>query len=191
MSGIYGRKFFAKRQKKYRLPQLKLAAVLYKLWTPSSVYDLGCGIGSLLEGFLYNGCHAQGSELGYKEARRFMDSNVRGITIELDATKPIATSTEYALVISMEVAEHIDANASGIFCRNLVQLSNKRIFLTAAAEGQRGTGHINCHNQDYWRDLMLLAGAKFQPQETAEAITAIKAVGDELNICKNLMVFRV
>lgn len=199
MSGIYGRKFFRVRKDRYRIKQLKLAGILYELWHPYTVYDLGCGIGSLLEGFHWQGCEISGSELGYNSAKRYMNKAVRASTYEADATKMIyekktnmAIMKKYNLVMSMEVAEHLPPAGSGIFCKNLVRLSNRRIFLTAAPKGQRGTGHINCKTQGYWRDLMQVAGAKYQAAETQTCIMAIRARGnDELNICNNIMVFSV
>jgi len=195
---LYGRNFFRVRRLRYRVKQLKLAAVLFKLWNPYTVYDLGCGIGSLLEGFHLQGCEVSGSEYGYTHAKRYMPKAIRARTYQADATEMIyeqktamEAAKKYNLVISMEVAEHIDPAGSQTFCHNLVRLCNSRIFLTAAPQGQKGTGHINCKSKEYWRKVMIDVGAVPDPAETERCIHAINAVGDDLLICSNVMVFSV
>lgn len=182
--------YYSRRINMYNPNQFEIATAIYKLWKPGSVYDLGCGIGGYLEGFNHCGCKIRGSELGWDIANKYMSEIVKKNTYQHDATIPIEGQNKFDLVLSIEVAEHLEEKKSLIFCENMVNLANNRIFMTAALPGQLGSGHINCQTNKYWIDCMAIYGAKFSGYETKLAYDILTDI-DKIGICKNIMIFRV
>ena len=56
---------------------------------------------------------------------------------------------KFDLVLSLEVGEHIPVEYEQTFIDNLCNHSKKSILISWAVEGQPGTGHVNCRNNDY------------------------------------------
>lgn len=183
--------FFARRVRRYTPMQIEIAKALYDVFKPYTVFDVGCGIGGYLEGFAKCNCLVSGFDMGYDQAGQFMNEYIRMSTFKWDASDPILIDYKYDLVISIEVAEHIDKTKSSIFCKNVVDLCCGRIILTAAGLGQRGRHHVNCQPQKYWVDKFENIDAKYNTKETKQAIDCINKLGDPFGVCKNLMVFNV
>lgn len=177
-------------RKKYTPFQIDVARAIYNTWKPESVYDLGCGIGGYLDGFSQCGCKIAGSDLMYRIARRSMCYRVRRRTNAFDASTPIETNDKYDLVMSIEVAEHLDAKYAEIFCNNLVKLAKNRILLSAARPGQRGNGHINCKPKQYWIDIITNLNVKYNIDEEKKICYEIGSF-DKLGIKNNIMVFNI
>ena len=121
-----------------------------------SLLDVGCGVGPWV---------AAAQELGVPEAvgvdGSYVDRQLLLISeqhfVSSDLTKPLELHRKFDLVISMEVAEHIDPSAAGLFIDNLVRHSDAVLF-SAAIPGQGGTFHVNEQWPEYWR-------AKFAARE--------------------------
>ena len=92
--------------------------------------------------------------------------------------------------MSIEVAEHIDPKFSMQFCENIINMSKNRIFFTAAHPGQYGFEHVNCQPKQYWIDRMQIFGGIYDEYDTDLAVRTLMPI-DKLNICKNIMVFKV
>lgn len=185
------RKFFARRVEKYTPLQIKIAKDLYELWQPKSVFDLGCGIGGYLEGFYKCGCVIRGCDAGHDAAMEYMSDMVKICTFKHDAAQPLSKVYKHDLVMSIEVAEHLDVSGANQFCKNLIESASGRILLTAAGVGQRGKHHVNCQPQEYWIEKMESLGARFDEENTTDALECVKEWGDPFGLCKNLMVFTV
>ena len=56
---------------------------------------------------------------------------------------------KFDLVLSLEVGEHIPVEYEQTFIDNLCRHSQRSILISWAVEGQPGTGHVNCRNNDY------------------------------------------
>ena len=63
---IYNRNFFKRRVRRYHDREVTLAKIWYQYLKPTSVIDLGCGIGSYLAGFRQCGASVIGCEYGYR-----------------------------------------------------------------------------------------------------------------------------
>ena len=117
---------------------------------PSSVFDVGCGTGALLEALATRGCSVAGLE--YSEAalaycrRRALD--VRKFDLEHD-DRPADLDVVRDVVVSMEVAEHLPGSVAGRFIKLLTSLGETVVF-TAAPPGQGGTDHVNEQPRSYW-----------------------------------------
>ena len=66
-----------------------------------------------------------------------------------DLTKPLYFECSFDLVISLEVAEHIEELNTNIYLDNLCS-AGKRILFSAALPRQGGTGHVNEKQLSYW-----------------------------------------
>jgi len=116
---------------------------------PKTVLDVGCGVGTWLKA-----CQ----ELGAKEVQ-----GIDGVKIPKnqllidnckftakDLTKPIDLKKKYALVLCLEVGEHLQENDSNTLIEGLTRHSNTILF-SAACPGQKGQNHINCQWPSFWQ----------------------------------------
>lgn len=142
---VYKASFFKNRHKLHWRAEHVCCAII-SILEPSSIIDVGCGTGDLVEYFNEIGVKAWGIE-GSKRALPFVVSDkifIFDIRDELDIDYP-----RFDLCLSLEVAEHIDPDRANQYIKNLVQLSNK-VLISAAPIGQLGHGHVNCQPYEYW-----------------------------------------
>jgi len=129
----------------------RLGPCLIRLLSPKRFLDLGCG----------PGMHV-----------RVMDSlGVDSLGVELDtrATHPLIMNESILelngkytadLVMSLEVAEHIDKVHADEIVRNVCASieTGGTLVWTAAHPGQGGIGHINCQPREYWIEKFVAHG---------------------------------
>ena len=186
----YSDRYYKRHLVQYREWENKVGEHLYKELKPNSVLDLGCGVGSYLEGFFNAGCkYLLGIELNYNNSKKYIVDEISSFIIEGDVTEDLDLGCKFDCIISFEVGEHIDPDGTKVFINNLTSYSDKYIILTAAPPGQRGTGHINLRNKDFWIESITSKG--FLYQETL--VEEYKKVWKEFNvgsyILNNLMIF--
>ena len=120
------------------IPPIKFLAEKY---SPSSVLDLGCGTGSYLE-FLKT-CGVV-NVLGV-DGMPFIGSVLtKEEYICADLQTPFDVGQTYDLVISLEVAEHLEPGSTNIFLSSIDRHAKDIILFSMAEPGQPGHGHINC-----------------------------------------------
>jgi len=118
---------------------------------PSSLIDIGCGIGAWLsvwkkagvqDIFGVDGVHVDTSQLviDKSEFKAF------------DLAQIYKTERKYELVTCLEVAEHLPAAIAAKFVDSLCVMGDVILF-SAAIPGQGGTMHINEQYPDYWVQL--------------------------------------
>jgi SAM-dependent methyltransferase len=118
---------------------------------PKSLLDIGCGTGTWLSAAL---------DLGVSDIY-----GVDGVPIPEDAllfppqffqvadlSDRIELGRRFDLVLCLEVAEHLPADAAPSLIATLVSHSDLILF-SAAAPGQVGQHHVNCQWPSYWQDL--------------------------------------
>ena len=76
-----------------------------------------------------------------------------------------------------------------MFINNLTSYSDKYIILTAAPPGQRGTGHINLRDKNFWIENIFSKGFLYRIDLIEEYRKEWKEFNVEKYIIKNLMVF--
>jgi SAM-dependent methyltransferase len=126
----------------------EIVPLLMQLVNPSSVLDVGCGLGTWLQVFEkygvkdYKGVDQQGSDTSilYIDPSKF---------ISADLAKPLRLNKKYDLVVSLEVAEHIPETAANIFIENLINHGDIILF-SAAVPFQEGQRHLNEQWIEYW-----------------------------------------
>jgi SAM-dependent methyltransferase len=128
----------------------KIVPDVLSLVSPTSVVDLGCGVGTWLSVFREKGVS---DILGVDGC--YVDTDAllipRDCFLPHDLATPIAVTRQFDLAISLEVGEHLPAEASDFLVDQLVGLANIVLF-SAAIPGQGGFHHINEQWQSYWRD---------------------------------------
>ncbi len=120
-----------------------LWAAFAMLGKPTSLLDVGCGDGHLVDLAASCDVNSHGLDL-FAPARERLEVH--------DLATPWRGS-QYDMVLCLEVAEHLFPDAADTLCETLVAAMNKDAWLlfSAAVPGQGGSGHYNEQPYDYWR----------------------------------------
>lgn len=134
----------------------EVVPLIMELTQPKSVLDVGCGIGTWLKAFDQFGIQDyMGVDASY------VDRNLLKISEKLfrpqDLRKSWNLNRKFDLVISLEVAEHLDAEYAMHFVDTLVNHGDVVVF-SAAIPGQSGQNHINEQWLSYWQEKFAQAG---------------------------------
>jgi SAM-dependent methyltransferase len=125
--------------------------LLFKLYKPNSILDVGCGLGTWLsvarELGVENIYGIEGPWLSLDQ----LCIEPKNVAIQ-DLERPFNLHRLFDLVISLEVAEHLSPNAAGIFIESLVSHGDIVLF-SAAIPYQGGHHHINEQFPSYWANL--------------------------------------
>jgi SAM-dependent methyltransferase len=145
-------KIFFYHDKVYNLNSpIVLVPYLIKKYNPSSVIDIGCGLGTWLKVLKDNGVSdilgVDGPWLNIDELH--IDPNF--ILIK-DLTESFSINKRFDLLLCLEVAEHLEENFAENFIRSLTKMSDTIIF-SAAVPGQGGQNHINEQPPGYWLNI--------------------------------------
>jgi SAM-dependent methyltransferase len=116
--------------------------------TPKSVLDVGCGIGIFLNEFLKRGVEDVHGIDGEWVPRSSLLIPEQSFSVH-DLTQPLKLDKRFDLVLCVEVAEHLPANAADNIVRALISHGSTVCF-SAAIPGQGGYEHINEQFQCYW-----------------------------------------
>jgi SAM-dependent methyltransferase len=133
-------------------PAIQAARVVVRLLQErlkfTSVLDVGCGVGLWLREFVAVGVtDIQGVDGAWVPRERLAIPHQAFRAHDL--SQPVRFGREFDLVLSLEVAEHIPAEASDRFLDTLVAHGPTVVF-SAAIPGQGGFQHVNEQVQDYW-----------------------------------------
>ncbi len=130
---------------------------------PENVLDLGCGacnFANVLDEHGYPVLAVDGSKYAQETANE-------GVAFTLwDLREPIDLGMQYDLVLCVEVIEHIDAEFEDITLDTITNHAADWIMFTGAKPGQRGKGHVNCRELDYWETKLERRGIILQPKLT-------------------------
>ncbi len=129
----------------------KILGMMFEIFKPNSVLDVGCGLGTWL---------SVARELGISDI-----SGVDGLWTDVsrlripanfvttqDLEKPLELGRKFDMVISLEVAEHLNASAAINFVDSLTNHADVILF-SAAIPFQGGHHHVNEQFPDYWQSL--------------------------------------
>lgn len=108
------------------------------------VLDLGCGLGMYARRLQAEGFHCDAYDGNPNTA-----TLSGGLANTLDCSQPFRLQRQYDCVMSLEVGEHIPAEFEDTFLENVCVHATRYSLLSWAVEGQPGTGHINCRNNDH------------------------------------------
>ncbi|XP_037781251.1 uncharacterized protein LOC119577769 [Penaeus monodon] len=78
----------------------------------------------------------------------------KGLIAPLDLAAPVDLQRRFDWVMSLEVGEHIPAEAEEVFLDNLVKHACKGVVLSWAVPGQAGYNHVNTRSNDHVKSKM-------------------------------------
>jgi len=119
-----------------------------RMFAPTSVVDVGCGVGTWLSVFRELGIDTTlGVDGDYVERSQLLIDP--SMFLSHDLSHPLHLPRTFDLAVSLEVAEHIAPEKSGIFVESLCALAPVVLF-SAAIPHQGGDHHVNEQWPEYW-----------------------------------------
>jgi SAM-dependent methyltransferase len=147
----YDDSFYSYQMEGSVLSAQEMVPMIYELFRPQSVIDIGCGVGGWLRAFkeICKVDDVRGVDGDYvkKENLKIPDDKF----ISYDLTKFYDAGRSFDLSMSLEVGEHLPDTAADDFVKTLVKAARKVVF-SAAIPGQGGTFHINEQYPEYWAE---------------------------------------
>lgn len=167
-----------------------LARFISESINPKSYFEFGSGLGYLAD-YISKNSEADPIHCIEPYAISGIYKSNRSILFNIDIFNeplPDEVHASYELVISVEVAEHINLKYHTYLFDYLCRLSHKWLIFSAARPNQGGHGHIAERPEHEWREEIVSRGFIFD----AELTFQIRESCDEKNINhrKNLMVFQ-
>ena len=151
----YGEKYYKMHVAVHRDWERLVGKDIFETFDIKSIIDLGCGIGSFLEGANEAGCTDMlGIEIHLENAQKYIVDSIDKYIQKGDITSQLNIERTFDCCISFEVAEHILPEMSQNFVKNLVKYSDKYIIFTAAPPSQPCRRHINLREKDFWMNLI-------------------------------------
>lgn len=145
---IYNIDFYQRSDNQRMRSAQIIASSIITYFAPSTVIDVGCGIGDLLYFLDSHSINVEGLE--YSDVAinicRSRGLDVIKFDIENDV---INNPKRYDLVVSTEVAEHLPESCSERYVDLLCSMGDKILF-TAAMPGHGGIDHVNEQPHEYW-----------------------------------------
>jgi SAM-dependent methyltransferase len=153
MSSGYNEGFYSNLHDETQYSAETITSIVQDLIKPSSVVDVGCGVGTWLKVMENNGI----SDILGIEGMWVKDESIvisKNNFLKTDLSQPIGVNRQFDLAISMEVAEHIEEKKSDQFIKNLTDLAPVVLF-SAAIPLQGGVHHVNEQWPDYWKEKFI------------------------------------
>lgn len=156
MSSGYNKSFYSNLHDETEYSAEAITGIVQDLIKPSSVVDVGCGVGTWLKVMERNGINdILGIEGTWVKDEAIVISKDK--FLKADLSKPLQIDRQFDLAISMEVAEHIEERKAEQFVKSLVSLAPAILF-SAAVPGQGGVHHVNEQWPDYWKERFVKYG---------------------------------
>lgn len=130
-----------------------IAPVIYHLFKPNSIIDVGCGLGSFLRVFKEQGVKTICGIDGPWCNKQLLYENIdKSEFKEHNLENSLQINQKFDLAISLEVAEHLSPGRANSFVNDLTKLSDTILF-SAAVPYQGGDNHFNEQWIDYWEQI--------------------------------------
>ena len=184
MSAPYTGQFYSEQQASSNQSAQVIVPLLIQSFHPTSVVDVGCGVGTWLKEFIGGGVKdVLGLDGKWVEPAMLQIPEANFMSV--DFASPPKLNRTFSIAVSVEVAEHLPESAAKMFVDFLTKLAPIVVF-SAAVPGQGGTAHLNEQWQSYWLNLFKARG--YQPMDFIR-----RSVWDNPNVCwwyaQNLLVY--
>lgn len=147
----YNPEFFGDHVEKARSSAEAIVPYVMDLVAPTSVIDLGCGLGTWLATFVRHGVDDYLGVDGEWVSPDLLEiPREHFVAARLD--RPFKLDRQFDLVVSLEVAEHLPESAAKRFVDTAVGLAPCVLF-SAAIPHQGGLQHMNEQWPEYWAEL--------------------------------------
>lgn len=144
----YNKFFYAVQSERSGRSAREVVGLVNELLRPSSVIDVGCGVGAWLAEFQRHGVSdVLGIDGDWVDRRMLKFPAERFVAHEL--THPYESDRSFDLVMCLEVAEDLDSDQSGAFVDLLTSLGPVILF-SAAIPQQGGQHHVSERWQGDW-----------------------------------------
>jgi SAM-dependent methyltransferase len=154
--GTYTPEFFSWAIHRTRSSAEAIVPLVLERVRPTSVVDVGCGIGVWLDAFAAHGVDDYlGVDGPWVPREALLIPEERFVAARLD--QPLELARRFDLAVALEVAEHLPEHRASGFVGNLVGLAPCILF-SAAIPHQGGTDHLNEQWLDYWAALFATHG---------------------------------
>jgi cyclopropane fatty-acyl-phospholipid synthase-like methyltransferase len=162
--------------------------------TPSSLLDVGCGLGELVRISERMQIEAWGCD-------QLVDDSYEpeGSFFHCDLRQPfsLAEHTKVSVVdwvICLETGEHMPDEFINVFCDTLCNHvrrdAHSMLIFTAAHPGQGGTEHVSTRPATFWRDMFYERGLNYQPERTHKLLIHWLNLGSpKFWLSSNLQIF--
>jgi SAM-dependent methyltransferase len=188
-SDIYSRSYYEQVEQMESASVALIADWIGLALKPTSVVDVGCGPGHLIEALHRHNIRILG--LDYSAAAKAQVER-KGLPFQaFDLTRPgVLPGSPWDLAVCCEVAEHLDARHASVLVENLASASDT-VFLTAAEVGQGGLNHLNEQPNSYWIAKFVRRGFALDENLTAQARTTFAERGVVHYLAKPMVLRRV
>jgi SAM-dependent methyltransferase len=147
----YGEAFYTYQKTGSLSSADEVVPVVHDIVRPSSVADVGCGVGSWLAAFARAGVEdIVGLDGDHVPCADLMIPADRFHAIDL--REPYELPRTFDLAVSLEVAEHLPASSADGFVDSLTKLAPAILF-SAAVPHQGGWHHLNEQWPQYWAEI--------------------------------------
>lgn len=119
-------------------------------YAPSTVLEIGCGVGATLQLFKHLGAKAVFGIDGLHDEATLLESSEYAMG---DLSQPVNLGRVFDCALCVEVAARLPAKSAEVLIETIAAHSGRTIIFSAAEPGQPGHGHINCRPLSYWLTL--------------------------------------
>lgn len=137
----------------------KIAENIVALFSPQTVLDAGCACGYIVEALRNRGVEAYGIDISEYAIGR-VASEIKPYCIVHDIVDPLPETfpTQYDLILTIEVMEHLYPEQGTLAIANLCSYSDVIIFTSTPTDIVDPT-HVNVQQPEYW--CRIFAGYSF------------------------------
>jgi len=148
----YNSEFFKLQHNESYNSAKEILPLVIDLFDPKSVLDVGCGSGAWLKAYaeLRNTKNFTGIDGDYVKSESLIINKEHFLVKNLESAFDL--QEQFDLVISLEVAEHLNEKYAKTFIESLVKHSDLILF-SAAKPGQEGTMHLKVQYPEYWEGI--------------------------------------
>ena len=168
--------------------------IVFEMYEPESIVDVGCGTGDFLKPFLDEGTNILGID-GSKncfENRKIPEEKLLVRDLRFESLN----IGNFDVCLCMEVAEHIEEKYSNRLIKVVTEAS-KNVIFTAATPGQGGVDHVNEKPREWWIEKFRNENFYYMEEKTKVFSDSLSEIENDKehdrksikNYEKNIMVF--